>query len=71
MTLASGDRTWHALAWEANARIVIVEGNLLGAHDCIVKAVAAVENFDAPLALAAWGATLQPPSSIGRRETQG
>ena len=49
MTLASGDRTGHALAWEVNARIAIVEGNLLGADDCFVKAVAAVENFAAPL----------------------
>ena len=37
---------------EANARIALAEGNLPGAQDCIVKAVAAVENFDVPLA--AW-----------------
>jgi hypothetical protein len=52
VTLVTGDRTWHALAWEASARVHMAEGNLQRAKDCIVKAAAIVEKFDVPLA--AW-----------------
>jgi ATP/maltotriose-dependent transcriptional regulator MalT len=52
VTLASGDPTWHALAWEANARVASADGNLPGALECIAKAVTAVEKADIPLA--AW-----------------
>lgn len=52
VTHATGDRTWHALAWEANARVAIAEKQLQDAQDCIAKAVATVEYFGVPLA--AW-----------------
>ena len=49
VTLASGDRTWQALAWDANARVAMAEGNLQRAQECIVKAAATVENYDVPI----------------------
>src|SRR5260370_37234037 len=52
----SPSHTLHQLAMrdgvKANARVAIAEGSLQSAQDCIVKAVADVENFDLPLA--AW-----------------
>jgi tetratricopeptide (TPR) repeat protein len=52
LTLATAERTWQALAWEANARIAIAEANLEGARDCIAKALSTMEGFEVPLA--AW-----------------
>jgi hypothetical protein len=46
----SGEQTWYASAWEVNARVAMAEGKLEDARDCIVKATAAVENSDIPLA---------------------
>jgi hypothetical protein len=50
VALATAERTWHALAWEA--RVAMAQGNLQAAQDWIAKAVATAENFDVPLA--AW-----------------
>ena len=51
-TLATAERTWQALAWEANARVASATGDLTRANDCVTKALAAIEGFDVPLA--AW-----------------
>jgi tetratricopeptide (TPR) repeat protein len=52
ITLATADRMFQALAWEANARVAMAEANLKRAADCIGKAVATIEGFEVPLA--AW-----------------
>jgi tetratricopeptide (TPR) repeat protein len=52
VTLATAERTWQALAWEANARVAIAQRNLERAHDCIAKALSTVKGFEVPLA--AW-----------------
>ncbi len=52
ITLAAEERTWRALAFEANARIAIGEGDLERAHDLIIQALQAMEGFELPLA--AW-----------------
>lgn len=46
------ERTWQALARETQARVAIVEGDLLGAREAIGRALAAIEGYDAPVA--AW-----------------
>jgi DNA-binding winged helix-turn-helix (wHTH) protein/tetratricopeptide (TPR) repeat protein len=52
ITMATAEHMWQALAWEANARIAIVEGSLDRAHECVVQALQTMEGFDVPLA--AW-----------------
>jgi tetratricopeptide (TPR) repeat protein len=52
LALATAERTWQALAWEANLRIAIAEVDLVGARDCIDKALSTMEGFEVPLA--AW-----------------
>jgi tetratricopeptide (TPR) repeat protein len=52
ITLASADRMFQALAWEANARLAMVESDLARAADCIGRAVASIEGLEVPLA--AW-----------------
>jgi DNA-binding winged helix-turn-helix (wHTH) protein/tetratricopeptide (TPR) repeat protein len=52
VTLTTAERTWQALAWEANARVALIELDGVRAQDCITKALSAMEGFDAPLA--AW-----------------
>lgn len=52
VTLVSEERTWRALAFEANARVGIAEGDLARALDCIKQATQEMEGFEAPLA--AW-----------------
>jgi len=51
-TLATEERTWQALAWEANARAAIATLELERAQDCIAKALSTMEGFEVPLA--AW-----------------
>jgi DNA-binding winged helix-turn-helix (wHTH) protein len=51
-TLATAERTWQALAWDANARVAEAEGDLPRAQACIARAVATMEGFEVPLA--AW-----------------
>jgi carboxylesterase type B len=43
---------WQALAWEAGARVALAELDVPRAQDCVAKALAAMEGFEAPLA--AW-----------------
>jgi tetratricopeptide (TPR) repeat protein len=50
VTLTNGERTLRALAFEANARVAMAEGELPRAQDCITQAVQAMEGYEVPLA---------------------
>jgi hypothetical protein len=50
VTLATAERTWQALAWEANARVAIAQVDFSRAEDCVAKALATMDGFDVPLA---------------------
>jgi len=50
VTLVTHDRTWRALALEANARVAMAGGELPKAQDCITQAVRAMEGYEVPLA---------------------
>jgi tetratricopeptide (TPR) repeat protein len=50
VTLATPERTFQALAWEANARVAMAEADHMRAQDCIAKALLAMEGFEVPLA---------------------
>jgi tetratricopeptide (TPR) repeat protein len=52
IALASAERMWQALAWEANARVAMASFDVPRARDCIAKALSALEGFETPLA--AW-----------------
>jgi DNA-binding winged helix-turn-helix (wHTH) protein/tetratricopeptide (TPR) repeat protein len=52
VTLATAERTWQALAWEANARVAMAQRDFDRAHECITNAVSTMEGFEVPLA--AW-----------------
>lgn len=52
VTLVSDEHTWRALAFEANARVAIAEGDLPRALDCIKQGAQEMEGFEVPLA--AW-----------------
>jgi hypothetical protein len=52
IALATAEHMWQALAWEANARVAAAEMDIPRAQDYIVKALAAMEGFEVPLA--AW-----------------
>jgi tetratricopeptide (TPR) repeat protein len=49
-TLATAERTWQALAWEANARVAMALLDLDRARDCIASAMSTIEGFEVPLA---------------------
>jgi hypothetical protein len=51
-TLATAERTWQTLAWEASARVAMAGGDHHRARMCIDKALSAMDGFEAPLA--AW-----------------
>jgi len=51
-TLATAERTWQALAWEANARVALAELRTEHALKCIAQALSTIQGFEAPLA--AW-----------------
>jgi DNA-binding winged helix-turn-helix (wHTH) protein/tetratricopeptide (TPR) repeat protein len=50
--LATTERTWQGLAWEANARIAVKRLDRDRARDCIAMALSTVQGFEVPLA--AW-----------------
>ena len=52
MTLATAERTWQALAWDANTRVAMAEPNMERAHECLANALSTMEGFEVPLA--AW-----------------
>jgi hypothetical protein len=49
---ATAERTWQALAWDANARVALAGGDLPHAHDHVGNALTAIDAFEAPVA--AW-----------------
>jgi hypothetical protein len=52
LTLATAERTWQSLAWEASARIAMAEGDRRRARSCVDHALATMESVEVPLA--AW-----------------
>ncbi len=52
VTLATAERTWQALAWEANTRVAMAQRDFERAHECITKALSTIEGCEVPLA--AW-----------------
>ena len=50
VTLTTAERTWQALAWEANARVAIAGCDAPRAQECIAKASSTMEGFELPLA---------------------
>ena len=52
ITGATAERTWQALAWEANARIALASLDPRRAQDCIAEGLSTMNGFDVPLA--AW-----------------
>ena len=53
LTLATAERTWQALAWEASARVAMAGGdNHHRARTCIERALSTMERYEVPLA--AW-----------------
>jgi hypothetical protein len=52
VALATAERTWQALAWEANARVAMAQLDLDRARDSIAKGLSTMEGFEVPLA--AW-----------------
>jgi DNA-binding winged helix-turn-helix (wHTH) protein len=52
VALATAERTWQALAWDANARVALAAHNLERAQTCIAEALATMEGFEVPMA--AW-----------------
>jgi DNA-binding winged helix-turn-helix (wHTH) protein len=51
-TLATAERTWQALAWEASARVANADLDLERSRQCIAHAIESMKGFDTPLA--AW-----------------
>ncbi len=51
-TLATAERTWQALAWDATVRVALAAGDLARAHAGMAQAMATMEGFEVPLA--AW-----------------
>ncbi len=49
-SLATAERTWQALAWEAGARVALAGSDVQEGRNCIRKAIAALQGFDLPLA---------------------
>jgi DNA-binding winged helix-turn-helix (wHTH) protein/tetratricopeptide (TPR) repeat protein len=49
---ATSERTWQALAWEANSRVAMTELDPKRAQECIANAISTMEGFEVPLA--AW-----------------
>jgi tetratricopeptide (TPR) repeat protein len=49
VAMAIPERTFRALAFEANARLALAEGELARAKDCIARAVEEMEGFETPL----------------------
>lgn len=48
--LATSERTWQGLAWEANARIALANSDLERAKECISRAQLSTEGYEVPLA---------------------
>jgi hypothetical protein len=69
VTLDNEERTFRALAFEANARVAIAEQDLNRAQDFIAKAMESIEGFEVPLAH--WrvhGTAAELHRALGNRE---
>jgi DNA-binding winged helix-turn-helix (wHTH) protein/tetratricopeptide (TPR) repeat protein len=49
--LATSERTWQGLAWDASARVALAMGDLMRAQECVVHACQCTEGFEVPLAV--------------------
>ena len=52
LSLATAERTWQGLAWEANARVARANRDHARARECIGQALSTLQGFEVPLA--AW-----------------
>ena len=52
VSLVTAERTWQALAWDANARIAMAQRDLERADECVKNALSTMEGFEVPVA--AW-----------------
>jgi tetratricopeptide (TPR) repeat protein len=52
VALATEERTYQGLAWEANARVAMAEQEWERAGKCVAKALSTIEGYEVPLA--AW-----------------
>jgi hypothetical protein len=52
VSLATAERTYQGLAWEANGRVAIAGQNWQRTEECIRNALSAIEGYEVPLA--AW-----------------
>ena len=50
LTMSTEERTWRALALEANARVAVEEGDLSRGQHWVTQALQAMEGFEVPLA---------------------
>jgi hypothetical protein len=50
VTLATRERTFRALAWQANARVAVADADQARAQVCVAHALSAMEGFEVPLA---------------------
>jgi hypothetical protein len=50
VTLATAERTWQALAWDATTRVALAAGDLARAQAGLAQAVATMEGVEVPLA---------------------
>jgi DNA-binding winged helix-turn-helix (wHTH) protein len=50
VTLTTSERTFQALAWEANVRVAMAEADHNRAQACVAKALSTMEGFEVPLA---------------------
>lgn len=50
VTLATRERTFRALAWQANARVAMADADQARAQVCVAHALSAMEGFEVPLA---------------------
>jgi tetratricopeptide (TPR) repeat protein len=66
LALATAERTWQSLAWEASARVAMAGGDHHRARTCLETALSTMEGFEVPLA--AWRVSCQRG---GARDTSG
>jgi hypothetical protein len=50
IALATEERTWRTIAWDASARIAMAEGDLTRARHCLAEGLSTLEGFEVPLA---------------------
>jgi tetratricopeptide (TPR) repeat protein len=51
LTEATAERTWQGLAWDVNARVATALGETQRAARCVAQGLAAIEGYEAPLAI--------------------